>query len=192
MALQFENCFTKSSLFRAASSTVCLLKGFSMRCSNILFVIGLLFCLPATASEVTWENLCDWADNPLISHETKLGTIVCRDPQIEFNESEWLTDNARGRSKGGSLREHMLIDTMLNKRLLHKTKIQIDALFPSGSFKNGIDSARYGVFRRSSGCGAGPNLVIEIVYNNEQQVVKYRVVIQEDCKPTPTESNWAE
>ncbi len=40
-------------------------------------------------------------------------------------------------------------------------------------------------------CGNGPNLVLEVIYK-DNQVKKYRTVVQEDGTASPTESDWVE
>jgi len=162
-----------------------------MRSREIFTAVCLFFSQPAMASEVTWEQLCDWAANPLVTHQTEKGPIVCRDPQIRFDESQWLVDVNRGRYKGGALREHMLVDTILGKRLLGKTKVQLEALFPNPVVTDHHDRSAYEIFQKGYGCGSGPNLVMEVFYK-DNQVSKYRTVVQEDGKSSPTESDWVE
>ncbi len=161
-----------------------------MRSREILVAICLFFSQPAIASEVTWEQLRDWLEYPQIAHKTTKGTVICRDPQIEFDEKQWLVDN--GHKNGGSLLEHMLVDTLQNKKLLNKTEADLAALFPSGQ-GNGLkkDEMIYEV-NRGSKCGNGRRLVVEVIFDNQQRVLKYRTVNFNDVGVIETQSDWIE
>ena len=61
---------------------------------------------------VTLLDIRKWSINNPVEHVTVKGTIICSDPQIPFDEKEWLANDGRA---DGALREHMLVDMILGK-----------------------------------------------------------------------------
>lgn len=161
--------------------------------TRIILVLMSLFCCQQSATAaapLTQTELEQELQNPVVQHQTKKGTIVCRDPQIEFNEQDWLADESRRR--GGHLREHMLVDTLVNKRLLGKHESFVDQLFPHQKV-NGDGVTRYNVFNTSSKCGNVPALIFEAVFDKAHKLTRYRTRYYENGGQDPVvDSDWVE
>lgn len=158
-----------------------------MRIRKIFFAVALIL-IPqmASAAQLTDAELLDCG--PVKQHHTKEGTIVCSEPQIKFDEQAWLTDGKR--RGGGRLREHMLVDTIVNGTLLHKKRSDVDALF-QGIRQDFPGFSRYSVFQLSGGCGNVPRLLIEAHYDKELNLIEYRSRYYEDGgSPASVDSNW--
>jgi len=158
-------------------------------------VSTLFFALQSTgASAITEDEVQRARLFPVIKHETKVGVIMCRDPQVEFNQEQWLSDGING--TGGHLREHMLVDVVVNKRLLNKTKADVDALFlvkyPDQWTPNGV--IRYEVFAGSTAkCGQAPQLLVEAFYDKNYKLTKYRSrYLAEGVNSNPVDTKWVE
>jgi hypothetical protein len=155
-----------------------------MRSREILVVLALVLfpqsttalSIPqsTTASSITLLELRSAGLQPVVQHHTKKGTIVCRDPQFKFSEQEWLSKQTEG-----LMREHMLVDLIVHKRLLHKQQSYVDTLF-NGQRQDLQEIARYSVFAQSGRCGNVPKLVIEAVYDKQQNLIRYRTRYYED------------
>ncbi|MBS1955234.1 MAG: hypothetical protein JST89_13695 [Cyanobacteria bacterium SZAS-4] len=159
---------------------------------KILIAFGLiLFNRAANASSITEKEVQQARLLPLVKHETKVGVIMCRDPQVEFNQQDWLSDGRTG--TGGHLREHMLVDTVVNRRLLNMPKSDVDALFmvnhPDQWTPDGV--IRYEVNFNTAKCGQTPQLLIEAFYNNKYKLTQYRSrYLAEGVNSNPIDSEW--
>ncbi|MBS1955295.1 MAG: hypothetical protein JST89_14005 [Cyanobacteria bacterium SZAS-4] len=137
---------------------------------------------PANASNLTVNEI--WARNNLVEHHTEAGPIACYDPQVQFDEDKWLSD--------WIWREHMLVDIMVNKRFLHKNRSYMARLFD----ERPLDFAgvtRYSLRKNSGRCGNVPQCYLEVVYDKDQNLIRYRSQYLEDgggC--IPINSNWVE
>jgi len=159
-----------------------------------IFVALILFLSAqgATASSITEQEVQQARSLPVVKHETKAGVIMCREPQVEFNQQDWLADGLTG--TGGHLREHMLVDAVVNKRLLNLSKSDIDALFmvkhPDQWTPDGV--IRYSVFSAMTDrCGQTPQLLIEAFFDNKYKLKQYRSrYCAEGINSTPVDSEW--
>lgn len=139
----------------------------------------------STASSVTLRDLCDAGLQPVVQHQTKKGTIVCRDPQYKFSEQEWSSKENEGR-----MREHMLVDLVTHKRLLHKQQSYVDSLF-DGKRQDFDGLSRYSVFQSSGRCGNVPQLFLEAQYDKNKNLDRYRTRYYEDGgTPVSIDSQW--
>lgn len=161
--------------------------------TRIILVLMSLLChqqLAIAATPLTQMELEQGLQDRAVQHHTEKGIIVCRDPQIKFNEQDWLADESHRR--GGHLREHMLVDTLVNKRLLGKQESFVDQLFPHQK----VDSSgvtRYNVFNTTSKCGNVPALIIEAVFDKKHKLTRYRTRYYENGGQDPTiDSDWVE
>lgn len=153
---------------------------------------SVLFAQSAIASSISEQEIHSARLLPLAKHETKVGVIMCRNPQVEFNKQDWLSDGLTG--TGGHLREHMLVDTVVNKRLLNMSKSEVDALFmvkhPHQWTPDGV--IRYDVFSgMTNKCGQAPQLLIEAFYDNHYKLKQYRSrYLEEGVNSIPVDSDW--
>ncbi|HEY9677645.1 MAG TPA: hypothetical protein V6C76_06535 [Drouetiella sp.] len=124
---------------------------------------------------MTEEEVRQATSSPMTKHETTAGVIVCRDPQIEFDEKAVATDNLTG--SRGYLREHLLVDAIVNKTLLGKSKSSIDALFrvddpnpcvPDQLVQYNVAGSTYGK------CGAAPQYLLQAYFGKDSKLVRYR------------------
>ena len=163
-----------------------------MRIPAILMALALnLFSGAAYASSITENEVQKARLMPLVKHETKVGVIMCRDPQVDFNQQDWLFDGLSG--TGGHLREHMLVDAVVNKRLLRMSKSDVDALFrvkhPDQWTPDGV--IRYSVNSITAKCGQAPQLLIEAFYDNKYKLKQYRShYLEEGVNSIPIDSEW--
>lgn len=144
-------------------------------------------------STLTQHELEQELQNPVVEHQTAKGVIVCRDPQIEYNEADWVTDENHRR--GGHLREHMLVDTVVNKRLLSKDESFIDKLFSNQ--KLGLDAATgltgYSIFATTSRCGDVPSLRLDAAFDKNHKLIRYRTRYSKNGGQSPfVDSEWVE
>jgi hypothetical protein len=163
-----------------------------MRIAEISMALALiLFSQAAFASSITEKEVQQARLSPLVKHATKAGAIMCRDPQVDFNQHDWLSDGLSG--TGGYLREHMLVDTVVNKRLLNMSKSDVDALFmvkhPDQWTPDGV--IRYSVNFTTAKCGQAPQLLIEAFYDNKYKLKQYRSrYLEQGVNSIPVDSEW--
>lgn len=127
-----------------------------------------------------------FANAPLVEHPTEKGTVVCRDPQVEFDETALRTSPSRK-----TMKEHMLVDILLHKRLLQKDKTYVDSLL---GFRQDLPTGSYYDMIRPRGrvCGNAPNLLLEVVYDKDSKLVRYRSRYYKNCNAEPVDSQWIE
>ena len=120
-----------------------------------------------TSASITMTDVYQGVAQPVVPHNTSVGTVICRNPQVKFNEREWIS------FCDGLMREHMLVDVLIHKKLLHKPRSYVDALF-SGHRQDFDGISRYSVFANNARCGNAPQLYIEAVYDKHDKLSKYR------------------
>lgn len=124
--------------------------------------------------------------SPVVQHQTEKGTVVCRDPQAEFDETALRASPIRKLMK-----EHMLVDIIVNKRLLNKGKADVDFLLGVPQDLRGV--SRYELFPPRRVCGNAPQLYLEAVYNEDSKLVRYRSRYYEDGGSLSSiDSQWIE
>lgn len=122
---------------------------------------------------------------PFVEHQTEKGTVVCRDPQVELDETALLKSPSRK-----LIKEHMLVDILINKRLLHKDKAYVDSLL--GYRQDLADVSHYDMIVLGRVCGNAPNLVLETVYDKDSKVTRYRSRYFKNASTPSIDSEWIE
>lgn len=142
-------------------------------------------------NEVQYEKLSNIPfessqNSPFVEYVTEKGAIVCRDPQAEFDETALRTSPLRKLMK-----EHMLVDILINKRLLHKDKAYVDSLL--GFRQDQPEASHYDMIGpRGRVCGNAPNLVLETVYDKDSKVARYRSRYFPNVSTPSVDSQWIE
>ncbi|PZM78313.1 MAG: hypothetical protein DKT66_24090 [Candidatus Melainabacteria bacterium] len=137
-------------------------------------------------TSISQKQLYECQASPLVEHNTEVGKIFCRDPQIKFNEKEWHASSER------LMPEHMLVDLLKEKTLLGKEESYVDGLFP-GYRQDFQGLAQYYVHRLTSRCGNGPKVVVEVEYDKSKKVTRYRSRYYSDGGSLESiDSQWVE
>lgn len=160
-----------------------------MRSTEIFTALVLVLTSQAAiASTMTDEELTASSGSKVVEHRTAKGVIVCRDPQIEYNEKDWMRI-------GGPMGEHMLVDAIIGKKLLGKQRTFVDSLFKRSLIDVNQEHSIYNFYVYGGGakCGNIPALRLEAIYNSKGELVKYRSRYYDDAGiEAPVQSDWVE
>lgn len=121
--------------------------------------------------------------NERVEHSTPVGIVVCHDPQIPFSEKDWLI--------AGRPQESMLVSLLTEKIWLRKDRVYIDKLF-NGRKDESASKTAYS-FITWAKCGQQPMLYVEVEFDKEGKVSRYRSVYRPNgVNPPAIESRWIE
>ncbi len=159
---------------------------------RILSLVALaIFPQSVIAADFPWAELKASTGTPVVVHETTKGTIMCRDPQINF-DPEKCSAELKVRTFNGSLPEHMLVDMLVNKRLVGKQESYLDGVLPSKQVIQG--TTRYSISPSHQRlCGSVPFGYVEVAFDDKRKVVKYRAKYFTDPSANiSVESDWVQ
>lgn len=135
---------------------------------KILLTLAFFMLAPhAVAASMTDDELNKASSSNVVEHHTTKGVIICRDPQIEYSEQDWLRI-------GGPMGEHMLVDTIVGKKLLGKQRAFVDSLFKRSLIDVNGPHSLYNFYSYPYRCGNTPALRLEAIYNQKGELIKYR------------------
>lgn len=163
-----------------------------MRMPEILSLVALYITSQQyviAATEFPWAALRASEGGPVVVHKTTKGTIMCRDPQINF-DPEKCSAELKVRTFGGSLPEHMLVDMVVNKRLLGKQESYLDSVLPSKQDIHGTTLYSISPSHQRL-CGSVPFGYLQVAFDDNHAVVKYRAKHYTDPSANiSVESDW--
>lgn len=164
----------------------------SMRSRDFCLTICLFLLQSAAASELPLAELKASEGTVVVNHETANGTIICRDPQIHFDPKKCLLE-LKDRNFRGSLPEHMLVDMVVHRRLLGKQESYLDSFLPNKQIRPEGILYSMAPEHNSRVCGSTPFGCIQVLFDDNRKVVKYRARYYKDPSANVSvDSDWVQ